>query len=85
LDLEADLHVLADQLDVAHLAGLDAGDADLVVRVEAGRLGEVGLVRRTAADEGQLGNVEGGEEQHQDDRDADGTDRDRIALAERLH
>jgi hypothetical protein len=32
------------QVDAGHLADLDAGDAHLVVRAQAGRLAEVGLV-----------------------------------------
>ena len=81
-DREVDADVAALEVDARHLADLDAGDAHVVVGLDAAGLREGRAVCRPAADDRQAGRVEGQVEQHGDDEQADRADRDRVALSE---
>ena len=57
--LKRHLDLVAGELDAGDLADADAGDADLVVRLDAAGLGEGGVVGVAAADQGQVLRLEG--------------------------
>jgi hypothetical protein len=74
--------VVPGQVHAGHLADADAGDAHLVVGLDATSLGEGGLVGVAATDEGHVAGLEGHHQQRQEHGDADRPDRDRVAFAE---
>ena len=68
---------------VVDLADADAGDADLVVGLEAAGLGEVGVVGVAAADQRQVWARKAARISTRDDGEADAPIDDGVALAER--
>jgi len=80
--LEADLDLPVLELDRVDLADADTRDPDLVVDLEAARLGERGVVGVTAADQWQVLGSERAEEQQSEHGQADRADDDGVALAE---
>jgi hypothetical protein len=83
VDQEGHLDVVAVEVDLLDLPHADPGHPDLVVGLQAARLGERGVVGVPTADEREVLGPEGGHDERGDHREADRPDDDRVLLAER--